>query len=163
MAGGESRVHGTMLAEGVVQDRIGQLPDGDRFGHAQDCVGRWRSGDGSCRRGDGALPLRTGQLARHRGAVFVLAELRDGHVNLSASHDYGRYWSWFENYPTNLSDSLLRIYMGTDYKMAAGLDYRILDAVCTFLFATVYLAIVNWKLTLLLIIITPVLLLITKF
>ena len=43
------------------------------------------------------------------------------------------------------------------------IDYRILDAVCTFLFATVYLAIVNWKLTLLLIIITPVLLLITKF
>ena len=45
----------------------------------------------------------------------------------------------------------------------AYIDYRIIDAVCTFLFATVYLTIVNWKLTLLLIIITPVLLLITKF
>ena len=43
------------------------------------------------------------------------------------------------------------------------IDYRIIDAVCTFLFATVYLAIVNWKLTLMLIIITPMLLLITKF
>ena len=43
------------------------------------------------------------------------------------------------------------------------IDYRIIDAVCTFLFATVYLALVNWKLTLLLIVITPVLLLITKF
>ena len=43
------------------------------------------------------------------------------------------------------------------------IDYRIIDAVCTFLFATVYLSIVNWKLTLLLIGITPVLLLITKF
>ena len=43
------------------------------------------------------------------------------------------------------------------------IDYRIIDAICTFLFATVYLAIVNWKLTLLLIVITPVLLLITKF
>ena len=42
------------------------------------------------------------------------------------------------------------------------IDYRIIDAVCTFLFATVYLAIVNWKLTLLLIVITPVLLMITK-
>jgi len=43
------------------------------------------------------------------------------------------------------------------------IDYRIIDAVCTFLFATLYLAMVNWKLTLLLIVITPVLLLITKF
>ena len=43
------------------------------------------------------------------------------------------------------------------------IDYRIVDSVCTFLFATVYLAIVSWKLTLLLIVITPVLLLITKF
>ena len=44
----------------------------------------------------------------------------------------------------------------------AYIDYRIIDAVCTFLFATVYLAFVNWKLTLLLIVITPVLLVITK-
>lgn len=57
----------------------------------------------------------------------MLGELRDGHVNLSASHDYGRYWSWYENYPTNLNDSLLRLYMGTDYKIASGLHYRILD------------------------------------
>ena len=57
----------------------------------------------------------------------MLGELRDGHVNLSTSYDYGRYWSWFENYPTNLSDTLLRIYMGTDYKIASGLQYRILD------------------------------------
>jgi len=41
------------------------------------------------------------------------------------------------------------------------IDYRIIDAVCTFLFATVYLAIISWKLTLLLIVITPVLLVIT--
>ena len=57
----------------------------------------------------------------------MLGELRDGHVNLSASHDYGRYWSWYENYPTNLNDSLLRLYLGTDYKIASGLTYRILD------------------------------------
>ncbi|MBQ6256304.1 MAG: ABC transporter ATP-binding protein [Clostridia bacterium] len=43
------------------------------------------------------------------------------------------------------------------------IDYRIIDAACTFLFATVYLFFVNWKLTLLLIVITPILLLITKF
>jgi hypothetical protein len=57
----------------------------------------------------------------------MLAELRDGHVNLSASHDYGRYWSWFEDYPTNFSDTLYRRYMGTDYKIASSLRYRILD------------------------------------
>ena len=42
------------------------------------------------------------------------------------------------------------------------IDYRIIDAVCTFLFATIYLLLVNWKLTLLLIVITPILLMITK-
>lgn len=57
----------------------------------------------------------------------MLSELRDGHVNLSAAHDYARYWSWFENYPTNLSDSLLRRYMGTNYRMAGGIDYLVLD------------------------------------
>lgn len=57
----------------------------------------------------------------------MLAELRDGHVNLSAAHDYGRNWSWYEAYAANFSDSLLRIYMGTDYKIASGIEYRILD------------------------------------
>jgi hypothetical protein len=57
----------------------------------------------------------------------MLAELRDGHVNLSASYDYGRYWTWQEAYPKNFNDSLSRIYMGTDYKIASGLRYRVLD------------------------------------
>ena len=57
----------------------------------------------------------------------MLSELRDGHVNLSTSFDYGRNWSWFENYPANVSDTLLRRYLGTDYKMAAGLNYCIFD------------------------------------
>ena len=57
----------------------------------------------------------------------MLSELRDGHVNLSAAHDYARYWSWYENYPANFSDSLLRRYLGTDYRIAAGIDYRVLD------------------------------------
>ncbi len=57
----------------------------------------------------------------------MLGELHDGHVNLSAPHDLARNWSWFENYPTNLSDSLLRRYMGTNYKISSGLKYRILD------------------------------------
>ena len=57
----------------------------------------------------------------------MLGELRDGHVNLSAAHDLGRYWSWYEDYPTNFSDTLLRRYMGTDYQIASGLKYKILD------------------------------------
>ena len=57
----------------------------------------------------------------------MLAELRDGHVNLSTSFDYGRYWKWHEDYPTNFSDTLQRRYLGTDYRIASGLTYRILD------------------------------------
>lgn len=57
----------------------------------------------------------------------MLAELRDGHVNLAAAFDYGRYWTWHENYPTNFSDSLQRIYLGTDYRIASGLQYTIFD------------------------------------
>lgn len=57
----------------------------------------------------------------------MLAELRDGHVNLSTAFDYGRYWSWFEDYPTNFSDTLQRRYLGTDYRIASGLSYTILD------------------------------------
>ena len=55
-------------------------------------------------------------------------ELRDGHVNLSASHDVARYGRWFDDYPMNQSDSLERIYLGRteDYKQASGLKYRIL-------------------------------------
>ena len=57
----------------------------------------------------------------------MLSELRDGHVNLTYSMDYGRYWAWQEAYPKNFNDSLERRYLGTDYKIASGLRYRILD------------------------------------
>ena len=57
----------------------------------------------------------------------MIGELKDGHVNLSASFDYGRNWSWKEDYPANFSDSLQRKYLGTDYRIACGLKYRILE------------------------------------
>ncbi len=57
----------------------------------------------------------------------MLAELRDGHVNLYASFDYSRYWGFHENYPSNYSDSLVRIYLGTDYRISNGMRYRVLD------------------------------------
>lgn len=57
----------------------------------------------------------------------MLAELKDGHVNLFASFDYSRYWGFHEDYPANFSDSLVRRYLGTDYRIASGMRYRILD------------------------------------
>ena len=57
----------------------------------------------------------------------MLSELRDGHVNLYSAFDYGRYWRWHEDYPTNFSDTLQRRYLGTDYHIAGGLKYKILD------------------------------------
>lgn len=57
----------------------------------------------------------------------MLAELRDGHVNLSAGFDYGRNWSWKEDYPANFSDTLQRRYLGTGYRISSGMKYRILD------------------------------------
>lgn len=57
----------------------------------------------------------------------MLAELRDGHVNLGSSMDYGRYWTWHEAYPQNFSDTLQRHYLGTKYRIASGLRYRVLD------------------------------------
>lgn len=57
----------------------------------------------------------------------MLGELRDGHVNLSSSFDLARNWSWKEDYPTNFSDTLLRRYLSTDYRVTGGLRYRMLD------------------------------------
>lgn len=57
----------------------------------------------------------------------MLSELRDGHVNLSTAFDYGRYWAWRDDYPRNFSDTLQRNYLGTDYRIAASLKYKILD------------------------------------
>jgi hypothetical protein len=57
----------------------------------------------------------------------MLRELRDGHTNLYAKHDVGRYWDWFESYPENFSDSLQRHYLGTDYRISSSIKYKILD------------------------------------
>lgn len=57
----------------------------------------------------------------------MLSELRDGHVNLYTTFNTGRYWSWREDYPANFSDTLLRKYLKTDYLIAGGTDYTILD------------------------------------
>ena len=44
-----------------------------------------------------------------------------------SSWDVARNWSWHENYPSNLSDTLINRYLGTDYRISSGMRYRILD------------------------------------
>lgn len=57
----------------------------------------------------------------------MLSELQDGHVNLFATHDVARNWSWHEDYPANFNDSVHQLYLGTDYRIASSLRYKILD------------------------------------
>lgn len=57
----------------------------------------------------------------------MLAELQDGHVNLYSAHDVARYWKWYEDYPDNFDSKIQRNYLGTDYGIASGLKYKILD------------------------------------
>ena len=57
----------------------------------------------------------------------MLEELRDGHVNLVASHETSQYREWYDNYPANFVDTIQRIYLGKDYAIAAGMKYTILE------------------------------------
>lgn len=57
----------------------------------------------------------------------MLAELKDGHVNLYATHDVARYWKWYEDYPDNFDEKIQRNYLGTNYSIASGIKYTILD------------------------------------
>jgi C-terminal processing protease CtpA/Prc len=57
----------------------------------------------------------------------MLSELKDGHVNIFSSFDMARNWSWHEDYPENYDELLINNYLGTDYKIASSLRYKILD------------------------------------
>ena len=57
----------------------------------------------------------------------MLAELKDGHVNLGTGFDVGRNWSYYEDYPSNYNDSIVQLYLGHNYQIASGLKYVILD------------------------------------
>lgn len=54
----------------------------------------------------------------------MLAELKDGHVNLINSGNVSRYWKWYEDYPDNFNETIQRAYLGTDYRIAGGLKYK---------------------------------------
>ncbi len=56
----------------------------------------------------------------------MLSELQDGHVNLYSAGNVARYWGWYEDYDKNLDEELRSRYLGTDYRIASGLYYRIL-------------------------------------
>ncbi|MCD8301818.1 MAG: S41 family peptidase [Prevotellaceae bacterium] len=56
----------------------------------------------------------------------MLSELQDGHVNLYSAGNVARYWGWYEDYDKNLDEELRSQYLGTDYRIASGLYYRIL-------------------------------------
>lgn len=68
--------------------------------------------------GDDALFKLMGQM---------LAELKDGHVNLIASHDVSRYWNWKEDFPSNFDMNIIDEYLSTDYSMASSMKYKILE------------------------------------
>lgn len=57
----------------------------------------------------------------------MLAELKDGHVNLYANHNVARYWKWYEDYPDNFDEKIQRNYIGTDYSIAGGMRYKVLE------------------------------------
>ena len=57
----------------------------------------------------------------------MLAELKDGHVNLYAYHNTSRYWNWFEDYPRNYNEELIEKYLGHEYRVSGGLRYTIFN------------------------------------
>lgn len=59
----------------------------------------------------------------------MCSELRDGHVNLWSPQNTARYTRWYEAYPMNFSDSLLRRALGSsdEYRLASGMQYKIFD------------------------------------
>lgn len=56
----------------------------------------------------------------------MLAELKDGHVNLYSASNTARYWDWYLDYPRNFDEAIVEQYLGRDYRISGGLKYRIL-------------------------------------
>lgn len=56
----------------------------------------------------------------------MLAELRDGHVNLTSMYGTSYYWDWHLDHPKNFSDSIQRNYLGRDFGLTNGIKYTTL-------------------------------------
>jgi C-terminal processing protease CtpA/Prc len=56
----------------------------------------------------------------------MLAELKDGHVNLYSPFNRSRYWNWYQDYPSNFNSSLIYStkYLGKNYGSINGLQYE---------------------------------------
>lgn len=64
----------------------------------------------------------------HNDSLFrvlgkMLAELKDGHVNLYSPFDVARYWDWFQDYPSNFDANIQDKYLGKNYRIAGGMKY----------------------------------------
>lgn len=60
----------------------------------------------------------------------MLYDLRDGHVNLVSDFNLSRNWQWYLNHPVNFNyDVIERYYLGSDYRIAGGLQYTIIDSI----------------------------------
>ena len=57
----------------------------------------------------------------------MLAELKDGHVNLYSAWNTARYWDWYLDYPRNFDEALVEQYLGRDYRIGGGAEYTILQ------------------------------------
>jgi hypothetical protein len=58
----------------------------------------------------------------------MLAELKDGHVNLYSDFNVSRYWKWFTDYPSNFSSTLIANsrYLGLNYMIAGPFHYALI-------------------------------------
>lgn len=57
----------------------------------------------------------------------MIAELKDGHVNLYYDYDASRYWKWMEDYPENYSQRIVHEnYLKNDYHRKGGFVYKVL-------------------------------------
>lgn len=56
----------------------------------------------------------------------MLSELKDGHTNLYSSFNVARYWDWYKDYPPNFYEELNDAYLGKDYKIAGGMEYKMM-------------------------------------
>ncbi len=56
----------------------------------------------------------------------MLAELKDGHVNLYSVFDRSKYSKWFDDYPANFSSTLIKSprYLGKNYRYTGGMAYN---------------------------------------
>ena len=57
----------------------------------------------------------------------MLAELKDGHVNLYSASNTARYWDWYLDYPRNFDEALVEQYLGREHRISGGMKYRILE------------------------------------